>query len=197
MPRGGSASFRHSNATRDIQARRRAIQVSSVDVRWPGGGSAQRRSRARQGPVPSAPRSGTPERRSAGLPQPTRKDFENLLAFRVSLRRFQHWSENQARAVGLTHAQHQLLVAIKGHPDGAPPTVSDLAGYLLLRHHSAVELVNRAEAGGFVRRCPDASDGRIVRVQLTNKGDRLVTELTGGHLAELHKLAAVLNNLVP
>ena len=98
--------------------------------------------------------------------------------------------------MGLTHAQHQLLVAIKGHPDRMPPTVSDLAGYLFLRHHSAVELVNRAEAGGFVRRCPDAKDGRIVRVQLTDTGDRLVTELTAGHLAELHRLAAVLNNLV-
>ncbi|MGE5289838.1 MAG: MarR family transcriptional regulator [Micromonosporaceae bacterium] len=140
---------------------------------------------------------GTPERRCTGLPQPTRKDFENLLAFRVSLRRFQYWSENQAHAVGLTHVQHQLLVAVKGHPGGMPPTVSDIAGYLLLRHHSVVELVDRAEAGGFVRRGPDASDGRIVRVRLTNKGDRLVTDLTEGHLAELHKLAAVLAKLAP
>ncbi len=134
--------------------------------------------------------------KSKGLPQLTRKDFENLLAFRVRLRRFQRWSENQAAAVGLTHVQHQLLVAIKGHPGQDPPTVGDLAGYLLLRPHSAGELVNRAEAGGFVRRQPDAKDARVVRVELTRKGDRLVTSLTQAHLAELHNLAAALNALM-
>ena len=130
------------------------------------------------------------------LPQPNREDFENLLAFRVSLRRFQHWSEQQAGAVGLTHVQHQLLVAIKGHPGDSAPTVGDLADYLLLRHHSAVELVNRAEAAGFVRRSPDGEDARVVRVELTETGNRLVTELTEAHLAELRKLAGALNDLV-
>ena len=75
-----------------------------------------------------------------------RADFENLLAFRTGLRRFLHWSQTQAQAAGLTPAQHQLLVAIKGHPGGQPPTVGDLAGYLLLRHHSAVDLVDRGAA---------------------------------------------------
>jgi len=131
-----------------------------------------------------------------GLPQLTREDFENLLAFRTSLRRFHHWSETQARAVGLTHVQHQLLVAIKGHPGGAAPAVGDLADYLLLRHHSTVELVDRAEAAGFVRRSSDASDGRIVRVRLTALGERCLAALTPAHLNELHKLAAVLNRLV-
>ncbi len=130
------------------------------------------------------------------LPQLTREDFENLLAFRTSLRRFHHWSETQARAVGLTHVQHQLLVAIKGHPGSAAPAVGDLADYLLLRHHSTVELVDRAEAAGFVRRSSDASDGRVVRVRLTAHGERCLAELTPAHLDELHKLAAVLNRLV-
>lgn len=118
-----------------------------------------------------------------------------MLAFRVSLRRFQHWSEGQARAAGLTQAQHQLLVAIKGHPGDLPPAVGDLAGYLLLRHHSAVELLDRAESAGLVRRLPDAEDARVVRVLLTARGDRLVTELTRSHLSELYKLAAVLDEL--
>ena len=118
-----------------------------------------------------------------------------MLAFRTSLRRFQRWSEDEARAAGLTHVQHQLLVAIKGHPGTAPPTVGDLANYLLLRPHSAVELVDRAEAAGLVRRVPDAADARVVRVELTNRGDQLVTRLTQKHLAELHKLAAVLGQL--
>ena len=128
--------------------------------------------------------------------EPTAADFKHLLAFRVRLRRFQHWSEAQARAVGLTHAQHQLLVAVKGHAGDRPPTVGEVAGYLLLRHNSAVELVNRAEAAGLVRRKADPDDARVARVQLTRKGDRLVTQLTQAHIAELHHLAAVLNEIV-
>ncbi len=126
----------------------------------------------------------------------TREDFEHLLAFRTSLRRFQRWSEDQAKAAGLTHVQHQLLVAVKGHPGGLPPTVRDLASYLLLRHHSTVELVDRAEAAGLVHRVADPRDARLVRVRLTAKGERILTELTPAHLVELHSLAAVLDELV-
>lgn len=123
-------------------------------------------------------------------------DFEHLLAFRVSLRRFERWSESQARAAGVTHTQHQLLVAIRGHPGNEPPTVTDLADYLLLRHHSTVELVDRAESADLVRRTADDHDARLVRVRLTAKGRRILNELTPSHLAELHKLASVLNELV-
>jgi DNA-binding MarR family transcriptional regulator len=136
-----------------------------------------------------------PDPNAGSQPPPSRADFEHLLAFRVSLRRFQHWSENQARAAGLTHVQHQLLVAIKGHPGDIPPTIGDIAGYLMLRHHSAVELIDRAAAAGLVRRCPDAGDARVVRVRLTRRGDRLVTALSQAHIAELHNLAGVLNEL--
>jgi DNA-binding MarR family transcriptional regulator len=126
----------------------------------------------------------------------TQQDFERLLEFRVSLRRFQRWSEDQAQAAGLTHVQHQLLVAIKGHPGGDPPTVGDLAGYLLLRPHSMVELVDRAEAAGLVRRTRDADDGRVVRVSLTPEGDLILQQLTRAHLERLHELAAVLDEFV-
>jgi DNA-binding MarR family transcriptional regulator len=98
-------------------------------------------------------------------------EYENLLAFRTSLRRFLHWSHSQAQAVGLTLAQHQLMVAVKGHPGGKDLAISDLAGYLLLRHHSAVELVGRAAAAGLVERYADAKDGRITRVRLTADGE--------------------------
>jgi DNA-binding MarR family transcriptional regulator len=128
--------------------------------------------------------------------QLTRADFENLLAFRTGLRRFLHWSQTQARAAGLTSAQHQLLVAIKGHPGGQPPTIGDLAGYLLLRHHSAVELVDRAAAAGLVRRCPDPADGRVTRVGLTADGESRLARLTPAHLDELRELAPVLDHLV-
>jgi DNA-binding MarR family transcriptional regulator len=123
-------------------------------------------------------------------------DFERLLEFRVALRRFQRWSEDQAQDAGLTHVQHQLLVAIKGHREGAPPTVGDLADYLLLRPHSTVELIDRAETAGLVDRVPDENDGRVVRVRLTDAGDRIVRQLTRAHLDRLHELAAVLDELV-
>jgi DNA-binding MarR family transcriptional regulator len=124
------------------------------------------------------------------------EDFERLLEFRVALRRFQRWSEDQAQEAGLTHVQHQLLVAIKGHGGGASPTVGDLADYLMLRSHSTVELVDRAEAAGLVERVPDENDGRVVRVRLTDTGDRIVRQLTKAHLDRLHELAAVLDELV-
>src|SRR5215472_10966560 len=126
----------------------------------------------------------------------TRQDFERLLEFRVTLRRFQRWSEDQAQAEGLTHVQHQLLVAIKGHHGNQPPTMGDLAGYLLLRPHSTVELVDRAEAAGLVERTPDAEDGRLRRVRLTREGDRVLQQLTPAHLDRLHELAVVLDELV-
>jgi len=126
----------------------------------------------------------------------TRQDFQRLLEFRVALREFQRWSEDQAEAAGVTHVQHQLLVAIKGHPGNQPPTVGDLAGYLLLRPHSTVELIDRAEAAGLVERVPDDNDGRVVRVRLTEDGDLIVHRLARAHLDRLHELATVLDDLV-
>jgi DNA-binding MarR family transcriptional regulator len=123
-------------------------------------------------------------------------DFENLLAFRTSLRRFLHWSQMRARAVGLTPAQHQLLVAIKGHPGSQDPTISELAEYLLLRHHSVVELVDRAAIAGVVARSRDAEDGRLTRVMLTPDGEARLSRLGPAHLDELRNLAPVLDQLV-
>jgi DNA-binding MarR family transcriptional regulator len=128
--------------------------------------------------------------------QPTREDFQNNLRFRVTLRRFLRWSEDQATAAGLTPAQHQLLVAIKGHPGPEAPAIRDIAEYLLLQSHSAVGLIDRAEAAGVVRRRQDEKDARVVRVHLTEKGDRLVEDLTTAHLAELYNLAESLNSLL-
>jgi DNA-binding MarR family transcriptional regulator len=130
------------------------------------------------------------------VPELTRGDFENLLAFRTGLRRFLHWSQTQARAAGLTPAQHQLLVAIRGHPGRPGPTIGDLAGYLLLRHHSAVELVDRAEAAGLVERRSDADDGRVTRVGLTADGQARLGRLAPAHLDELRNLAPILDQLV-
>ena len=126
----------------------------------------------------------------------TSEDYENLLAFRTSLRRFLHWSQTQARGVGMTPAHHQLLLAVKGHQGRKGPAIGDLAGYLLLRHHSTVELVGRAEAAGLVERWSDNDDGRIARVRLTAEGERRLARLASANLDELQQLAPVLDQLV-
>ena len=82
----------------------------------------------------------------------TGSDYRRLLVFRTEIRRFLHWSEEQAEALGMTPGKHQLLLAVRGHDDARGPTVGDVAESLLLRHHSAVGLVDRAAQDGLVRR---------------------------------------------
>ena len=130
------------------------------------------------------------------MPDDSAPDFAALLAFRTALRRFNHWSEAQARAVGLTHAQHQLLLSIKGHDDQRGPTIGEVAGYLLLRHHSAVELINRAQAGGLVERSRDETDARVVRLKLTPLGEERIVSLTQLHIDELSQLAPMLQHVI-
>ena len=127
--------------------------------------------------------------------QPTDADFQRLLEFRTSLRRFLHWSEEQAGAQGLTAAQHQLLLAIKGHPGPAAPSIGDIAAYLLLRHNSAVGLVDRAEAKGLVVRASDPDHRGTVRLTLTNDGARRLEALSDLHLEEVPRLASTLRAL--
>jgi DNA-binding MarR family transcriptional regulator len=130
------------------------------------------------------------------MPEPGDLNYEALLAFRTALRRFNHWSEEQAKALGLTHMQHQLLLAVKGHSDERGPTIGEVADYLMLRHHSAVELINRAQAGGLVERHRDADDARIVRLRLTRAGEDRIAGLTQLHVAELEQLAPLLEHVL-
>jgi DNA-binding MarR family transcriptional regulator len=123
------------------------------------------------------------------LDELTDDDFRRLLEFRTGIRRFLGWSEQQAEAVGLTPAQHQLLLAIRGHPGPDAPTIGDVAASLLLRHHSAVGLVDRAEQAGLVRRGTDPHDARVVRLSLTALGARRLHQLSAQHLEELRRLA--------
>ena len=116
-------------------------------------------------------------------------EYRRLLQFRIGLRRFLHWSEEQAERAGLTPAQHQLLLAIRGHDGEQGPTIGDVAGYLLLRHHSAVGLVDRAEKAGLVQRQEDSGDRRVVRLRLTAQGSHLLQQLTSLHLEEIQRLS--------
>jgi DNA-binding MarR family transcriptional regulator len=114
-------------------------------------------------------------------------DYHGLLAFRDQLRLFLHWSEQQAIAHGVTPAQYQLLLAIRGHPTGTP-TISDVAEHLLLRHNSVVGLVDRAVAANLVERRADPDSQRVVRLQLTSLGARRLRVLAALHLAEVRRL---------
>jgi DNA-binding MarR family transcriptional regulator len=127
--------------------------------------------------------------------RPSDEDYRRLLELRTGLRRFLRWSEEHARAAGLTPAQHQLMLAIRGHPDERGPTVGDVAGYLLLRHHSAVGLVDRAEAAGLVSRSQDADNLSVVRLRLTDDGAAQLAALSEQHLEELSHLAPTMKTL--
>ena len=128
-------------------------------------------------------------------PHPTDDDYEHLLELRTGLRRFLRWSEQQAQTAGLTPAQHQLLLAVRGHPDPRGPTIGDVAAYLLIRHHSAVGLVDRAQDAGLVTRSQDTDNLSAVRLALTDKGLRQLESLSEQHLAELKHLAPTMRAL--
>lgn len=126
---------------------------------------------------------------------PTDADYRRLLEFRTNLRAFLHWSEEEAHAAGLTPAQHQLLLAIRGHANHRGPTMTDIAESLMLRHNSVVGLVDRAVEAGLVARQPDADDHRVVRLRVTSLGARKLRTLSEVHLEELRRLAPSIRGL--
>ena len=118
---------------------------------------------------------------------PRDADYRKLLEFRTGLRRFLRWSEDQAEAAGVTPSQHQLMLAIRGHDDPRGPTIGEVAEYLVSRHHSVVELVDRAE--GLVRRQQDPDDHRVVRLGLTKQGAEILERLGALTVEELSRIA--------
>jgi len=122
-------------------------------------------------------------------------DYRRLLELRTGIRKFLKWSADRARESDLTPAQHQLLLAVKGHDEADGPTVSDVADYLQLRHHSTVELIDRAETAGLVERATDSDDARLVRLRLTEEGRVKVDSLASQHLLELERLGVHMSRL--
>jgi DNA-binding MarR family transcriptional regulator len=129
----------------------------------------------------------------------TDSDYRTLAEFRHALRVVLRFSEEAARAEGLTPNQHQLLLAIRGYPGGDPPTIGDVADHLQLQHHSVVELVARAVEAGLVTRTVDADDRRRQRLALTVVGRRRLERLSAQHRDELRRfrreMADVLHEL--
>jgi DNA-binding MarR family transcriptional regulator len=123
-------------------------------------------------------------------------DYEVLSEFRYLIRRFLEFSEDAAQAAGLTPRQHQALLAIRGFPDGQGVTIGRLAERLRIRHHSAVELVDRLVAAGLVLRAHDAGDHRRVLLSLTRRADDCLAGLSAAHLDELARLEPSLKKIL-
>jgi len=119
-------------------------------------------------------------------------DYRALAEFRYQLRRFERFSERAARAVGLEPQQHQLLLAVKGMPAGVPATIGLLAERLQVQHHTAVELVDRMQARGLVRRSRAGADRRRVFVHLTRRAEAVLPRLSDTHRTELRSVAPAL-----
>ncbi|ARP90578.1 MarR family transcriptional regulator [Bordetella genomosp. 9] len=122
-------------------------------------------------------------------------DFVALARLRYALRRFTAFSETAAAERGLTPQQHQALLAIKAAP-GETMTVGEIAEWLLLRPHSAGELVDRLERMALVRRQADESDRRRVRVALTRAAQDQLDALSAAHFEELRAIGPMLRQLL-
>jgi DNA-binding MarR family transcriptional regulator len=115
----------------------------------------------------------------------TLEDYQALGEFRHQIRRYLKFSDAAVRDSDLEPRQYQLLLALKGLPPNVRSRIGELAEQLQIQHHSAVELVDRLEASGLVRRQRGTHDRREVLVVLTPAGERVIRELVLHHRAEL------------
>ena len=111
-------------------------------------------------------------------------DYEALAEFRYHIRRFLHFSEQAARSFEVEPQQHQLLLAARVSHD---PTIGYLADRLQIRHHSAVELVNRMVAADLIQKAQSEQDRRQMIVSLTARGERVLNKLSAEHVRELRE----------
>jgi DNA-binding MarR family transcriptional regulator len=119
-------------------------------------------------------------------------DYQALAEFRHQIRRFLRFSEQAARATGLVPQQYQLLLALKGLPNGRKATIGELAERLQIKHHSTVELIDRLVERDLIRRSRDDQDQRRVIVHLTPQGEQLLKKLSLQHRQELQSTGPIL-----
>jgi DNA-binding MarR family transcriptional regulator len=125
---------------------------------------------------------------TSGEPAPlTRAQMRRLAEFRFQLRKFLHFSSLAAGAVGLRAQQYQLLQCVWGMPEELDPTIANVAARMLLKHNSAVELVDRTIEQGLLRRCPDPTDHRRILLRMTTHGEQLLASLAAWHVRELEE----------
>jgi DNA-binding MarR family transcriptional regulator len=129
-------------------------------------------------------------------------EYQSMAELRFRIRLFLREGDAAARSAGLEPQQYLLLLAIRGLPEGSSAKIQALADSLLIRHHSAVELVDRLEKNGYVRRNRGKEDRREVLVSLLPKGQRVldrviqqrISELRSGGRQLIRALDAVLSN---
>lgn len=126
----------------------------------------------------------------------TKSHYETLAEFRYALRKFIHFSEAAAQAVGLTPQQHQAMLAIKGFPGRDRITIGELAERLQIKHHSAVGLANRLVAEKYIRRLSDGKDRRQVYVTLTSRGESILNKLSATHQSQLSHIGPQISRLL-
>jgi DNA-binding MarR family transcriptional regulator len=112
-------------------------------------------------------------------------EYRSLAQLRYLIRHFLQDGDEAARKAGLEPQQYLMLLTIRGLPTGERPTVRTLAERLALRHHSAVELIDRLAMHGFVKRSKDLEDRRQVQVILTAKGEKILERVVGQRISEL------------
>jgi DNA-binding MarR family transcriptional regulator len=125
----------------------------------------------------------------------TQENYRVLANFRHALLKFLAFSEEAAKEAGLSPKQHQALLAIKGSADNML-SVQELADRLFIRHHSAVELVDRLAESGLVARSRDPLDGRRAQLRLTPPAEKILIKLSAAHLKELKAIQPILQALV-
>lgn len=123
-------------------------------------------------------------------------EYAMLAAFRFKLRQFLSFSERAAASVGLTQQQYQALLAVRANPGPGLVTISDLAREMLIKHHSAVGMVNRLEELRMVRREPSPDDRRKVGIRLTASGLRVFEKLVSIHRGELRRIGRDVGRLM-
>ena len=131
----------------------------------------------------------------AGVSAPTKDDYIALAGFRRALRTYLRFVEHTARGAGVTPQQHQALLAIGGHPERDWASASEICDALQIGHNAVVSLIDRCQAAGLVAREPDETDRRVVRISLTEKGRKLLDEVTTANLAELRATDALTQRL--
>ena len=129
-------------------------------------------------------------------PQLDSHEYALLAAFRYALRGFMHFSESAAKDVGLSAQQYQALLVVRGYPEDRQVKINDLAQQLLIRHNTAVGLVDRLDKQGLITRRPSPADGRQVHLRLTAKGERMLERLASVHREELRRIGPQLKLLL-
>src|SRR5215469_6112582 len=127
-------------------------------------------------------------------------EYHALSQLRYLIRRFLQEGDTTARDEGLEPQQYLLLLTIRGLEAGHEPSISALADRLALRHHSTVELIDRLEAHGLVKRARGREDRRQVLVSLQPRGEKLLEKVVTKRLVELrshgHALVAAIGKLL-